>query len=68
MANQIAANLAHHPPDQAGNEVATHLRSFWSPAMRADLTTWYETSDPNANELHPLVVSALGLLQAHSAG
>jgi formate dehydrogenase subunit delta len=65
MANQIAANFAHHPADQAAGEVANHLRTFWAPAMRANLTAWWEKSDPNAHELHPLVVSALGLLRPH---
>jgi formate dehydrogenase subunit delta len=62
MANQIAANFAHHPADQAAHEVATHLRTFWSPAMWSDLLGWNERSDESANDLNPLVVAALGLL------
>jgi formate dehydrogenase subunit delta len=64
MANQIAANYAHHPGDQAAREVATHLRSFWTPAMRSDLTLSLMRTDSSAGELHPAVVSALRLLQS----
>ena len=31
MANQIAANVAHHPHDQAPAEITAHLRSTWAP-------------------------------------
>jgi hypothetical protein len=37
MVNQIAANVAHHPHDEAVAEVARHLRVSWAPSMRADL-------------------------------
>jgi formate dehydrogenase subunit delta len=67
MANQIAANYAHHPADQASRELASHLRSFWTPAMRADLAEWFEQSDASANRLHPLVVSAVRSLQSPAA-
>jgi len=35
MANQIAANAP--VPAAAANQVATHLRTFWTPQMRQDL-------------------------------
>lgn len=63
MANQIAANFAHHRADQAAGEVATHLRTFWSPAMRSDLAAWLASPGPDGDELHPLVVAALRSLQ-----
>jgi formate dehydrogenase subunit delta len=60
MVNQIAANFAHHPASQAAEEVATHIRMFWTPAMREDLESWI---DMGAEELHPLAVEAMRLLR-----
>jgi len=37
MVNDIAAQFAHLPPEQAAAAVAAHLRSFWDPRMRAGL-------------------------------
>ena len=37
MANQIAANFAGLPADQAARAVADHLKRFWDPSMRRDL-------------------------------
>lgn len=39
MANQIAANFAPYPEDEAIEAIATHFRNFWTPQMRADLRT-----------------------------
>ena len=61
MANQIAANFAHHPADQAAEEIATHIKMFWTHGMRADLEAWVENG---AEELHPLAVEAMRLLSA----
>ncbi len=58
MANQIAANFAHHPPEQASAEVAAHLKAFWAPTMRNELL-----ADTNLDELDPIVVEALKLLR-----
>jgi formate dehydrogenase subunit delta len=60
MANQIASNYAHHPPEQAATEVAAHLRSFWAPAMRAELT---EYADDGGTGVDPVVVVALDLIR-----
>lgn len=38
MSNQIAANFAHHPPEQAAGEVATHIKRFWPPNM--PMSSW----------------------------
>jgi formate dehydrogenase subunit delta len=59
MANQIAANCAYLAPPQAADAVATHLRSFWAPPMRASLQRIAE-DDPNS--LDPLVHAALAEL------
>ena len=55
MINQIAANVAHHPHDQAVAEVGAHLRSFWTPAMRADLAAYIAGGGV---ELTPLAAAA----------
>lgn len=60
MANQISANFSHHGTDHGAKEVAAHLRSFWTPTMRADLE---RLNDEDAG-LEPLVVAALGVLRA----
>ncbi|MGD9956721.1 MAG: formate dehydrogenase subunit delta [Candidatus Nanopelagicales bacterium] len=43
MANQIASNAKHKPHDAAVAMVATHLRDFWAPAMRENLTAWMDS-------------------------
>jgi formate dehydrogenase subunit delta len=42
MLNQIAANAAHHPPDEAVAEIAAHLRATWAPAMCAELDAYLD--------------------------
>lgn len=54
MINQIAANVAHHPHDQAVTEIAAHLRSFWAPSMRADLVAYL---DGGGLDLSPLAAA-----------
>ena len=63
MANQIAANVGHLPADEAAHAVATHLRSFWTPAMRQDLIDLVD-QDPDA--VVPLVGTALESLRGAS--
>ena len=61
MANQIAANLAHHPRDTAVAEVAAHLRSFWAPEMRAALAAY---ADAGGQGLTPLAAAAITQVRA----
>ncbi|MEP7194292.1 MAG: formate dehydrogenase subunit delta [Actinomycetota bacterium] len=61
MVNQIAANTAHHPHDQAVAEIATHLRKSWAPAMRADLLAHCERG---GSDLTPLAAAAAEELRA----
>ncbi|MGZ4598009.1 MAG: formate dehydrogenase subunit delta [Actinomycetes bacterium] len=61
MANQIAANVAHHPPDQAAAEVAAHLRAFWAPSMRTRLAEWV---DEGGSGLDPVAEAAVERLRA----
>ncbi len=56
MANQIASNFAHHPPEQAVGEVAAHIRSFWTPTMRSELAHFAAT---DGHDLHPLARGAI---------
>jgi formate dehydrogenase subunit delta len=63
MLNQIAANVAHHPHDQAVGEIAAHLRACWAPAMRAELGTHLERGGPG---LTPLAAAAAERLQAET--
>ncbi len=60
MANQIAANFAHHRVDQGAAEVAEHIKLFWTPSMRDELSLWI---DDGGEELHPLVLEAFRLLR-----
>ena len=60
MANQIAANFTNLAPDAAAAAVATHIRSFWAPPMRADLTTWI---DEGGEGVDPVAVSGDGEAQ-----
>ena len=53
MANQIAKNFGHHPADVAAREVATHLHSFWAPAMRDQICEYVQAGgvlDPVADQ------------------
>ena len=41
MANQIALNTgAHADPEDSARRTAEHIRKFWTPAMRAQLTDY----------------------------
>ncbi len=43
MANQISSFWATEAgPEKAPAEVATHLRRYWDPRMRAQIVTYYE--------------------------
>ena len=64
MANQIAANVAHHPPEQAAGEVAAHLRSFWAPSMRDELIAWVDNGGgADGDGLDPLARAAVDVLR-----
>lgn len=60
LANDIAAQFRHQPPDEAAAAVAQHIRAFWEPRMRADLLRRAET-EPEA--LDPLARAAARLLR-----
>lgn len=60
MANDIARNLAALG-DDAPAAIAEHLRSFWTPRMRAELRALVEAG---AEGLEPLVVAAIPSLRS----
>jgi formate dehydrogenase subunit delta len=63
MANQIGAFFeAMSDRDEALREVATHLRKFWEPRMRAELLAHLDAT--GGDGLSPLVRDAV---QAHRA-
>lgn len=58
MANQIARFFASEPDTAlAVRSVRHHMQSFWTPAMRHELSAWQLEHQGEA--LHPLVQAAL---------
>jgi formate dehydrogenase subunit delta len=37
LATEIAAQFRHQSPEEAAHTIATHIRKFWDPRMRARL-------------------------------
>lgn len=64
MVNQIAANVAHHPHDQAVAEITKHLRATWPPSMRSDLVAYV---DGGGLDLTPLAAAAAEQLRVGAA-
>ncbi|MGI9126014.1 MAG: formate dehydrogenase subunit delta [Mycobacterium sp.] len=56
MGREIARNYAALPHDQAVSGIAGHLRSFWTPAMIAEIEAFAAT-DPGA--VDPLLLEAI---------
>jgi formate dehydrogenase subunit delta len=46
MGEDIARAMAHLPPTEAAEEVATHLRKFWAPPMRQALLGLVDGGEP----------------------
>lgn len=64
MANRIAEFFAGMPDrTEAVAGVATHLRQFWEPSMRAELLA--HVGEAGSGGLHPLVAEALDGLRQH---
>jgi formate dehydrogenase subunit delta len=65
MANQISSFFTtESPPGKAPADVATHLRRYWEPRMRAQIVTYYE--DRQAAGLDDVARDAVGLLAAEA--
>ncbi|MFA5901149.1 MAG: formate dehydrogenase subunit delta [Hyphomicrobium sp.] len=56
MANQIAAFFEAYPRTEALSGIAAHIRNFWTPRMRQQMTEYIEGG---AEGLSPLVTAAL---------
>jgi formate dehydrogenase subunit delta len=56
MANQIAAYFEAYPRSEALDGIAGHVRNFWTPRMRTQLTEYIEGG---AEGLNPLVTAAI---------
>ena len=61
LANDIAAQFHHLPPDRAAAAVAAHLRTFWDPRMRRRLRDLVEQAT-GAERLDPIAAAAARLL------
>ena len=64
MVNQIAANVAHLPHDQAVAEITKHLKATWAPSMRAALVAYV---DGGGLDLTPLAAAAAEQLRVGGA-
>ena len=56
MVNQIAAFFEAYPRADALKGIANHVRKFWDPRMRKQLT---EYIDGGGKDISPLVIAAL---------
>lgn len=57
MVNQIAAYFEAYPRNEALEGIAGHIRNFWAPRMRKQLSEYIEAG---AEGLSPLATAALG--------
>lgn len=55
MGNDIARQFAHRPPETAAEDVATHLRKFWTVLMRRELMDYIRANDAR---LDPVLTAA----------
>ncbi|MGB3830115.1 MAG: formate dehydrogenase subunit delta [Ornithinimicrobium sp.] len=56
LGHDIARHLEHLPPQEAAEQIATHLRKFWEPRMRAALIARVRDGDERVD---PLLASAV---------
>jgi formate dehydrogenase subunit delta len=61
LVNEIAVQFHHRPAGEAAAAIATHVRTFWDPRMRAALLAHV---DAGGADLDPLAVAAAGLLRS----
>ncbi len=57
MANQIAGFFKSYPEEEAVNEVANHLKSFWDPRMLTSLIDIVERGR-DRTQLDPVVIAS----------
>lgn len=56
LSDDIARHMQHLSPQDASEQIATHLRKFWDPRMRQSLLDRVQEGD---GRIDPLVVSAV---------
>jgi hypothetical protein len=62
MVNQISDNFVYEPPDRAAIDVAGHLRSFWTPQMRAEIIAYERGGGGELSEVTRLALRHLATL------
>lgn len=62
LGDDVARAFGHYPPERAAREIATHLRKFWEPRMRAAIIARVAEGDPRVD---PLLAEAV---RAYLAG
>ncbi|MFV0463673.1 MAG: formate dehydrogenase subunit delta [Nostocoides sp.] len=60
LGNDIARQFATRCAEEAAQQIAEHIRSFWEPGMIAQLRA--VAASPQAEELDPLVRQAIAHL------
>lgn len=55
LGHDLVRNFENLPPDKAAVELATHIKKFWEPRMRADLVARVRHGE---SDLPPLLVLA----------
>jgi formate dehydrogenase subunit delta len=58
LGDDVARAFAHYPADRGAQEVATHLRKFWEPRMRAAIIARVAEGDPRVDPLLTQAVRA----------
>ncbi|MCE0488085.1 formate dehydrogenase subunit delta [Ornithinimicrobium sediminis] len=56
LGGDVARAFAHYPPERAAHEIATHLRKFWEPRMRAAVVARVAQGD---SRVDPLLAEAV---------
>lgn len=56
MSRDIARHMGHLDPEDASEQIATHMRKFWPPRMRRALVQLVRAGD---DRVDPLIVSAV---------
>ena len=57
MANQIAGFFSHEGPERGAASTADHLKKFWDPRMRAEISA--AVADGRADGLDPIALAAV---------
>ncbi|PRX44613.1 formate dehydrogenase subunit delta [Prauserella shujinwangii] len=60
LANEIAVQFPHLPPEEAAEAIAKHIRQFWDPRMKAELL---RRMDAESTALDPKALAAARLLR-----